>query len=242
VPVGLGNVYVAAEGGHLEVLKWAREHNCPWHGEDVCSDAAGGGHLEVLQWARDHDCPWDKTTCECAAQHGFLEVVQWARAHGCNCDEITCGCAAASGNLELLRWVRENHCPWNELTCAGAAVSGKLDILQWARDHHCPWDEDTCLYRRSLRSPGVAEVGIRARVSGRRAICAPSDVNAQLPTFSGIVVAAAMEPFTRFVISRGPGRKPGVSLYSRNRLSLSLSHGGQGKSIQHPWHPLDVFR
>jgi hypothetical protein len=32
----LGDVRVrAAEHGHLEVLKWARENGCPWNGEDV---------------------------------------------------------------------------------------------------------------------------------------------------------------------------------------------------------------
>ena len=46
-----------AEGGNLEVLKWAREAGCPW---DVrtCWMAAKGGHLEVLKWAREQGCPW----------------------------------------------------------------------------------------------------------------------------------------------------------------------------------------
>jgi hypothetical protein len=46
-----------AEGGHLEVLQWAREHGCPWD-ERTCGAAAGGGHLEVLIWAREQGCPW----------------------------------------------------------------------------------------------------------------------------------------------------------------------------------------
>ena len=42
-------------GGHLAVLKWARERllvgraDVPW--------AAKGGHLEVLKWARENGCP-----------------------------------------------------------------------------------------------------------------------------------------------------------------------------------------
>ena len=31
-------------GGRLEVLKWAREHGCPW-AESTCAHAAKGGHL-----------------------------------------------------------------------------------------------------------------------------------------------------------------------------------------------------
>ena len=49
----------------MEVLKWAREHHCPWEGAtdefdtDCCALAAEGGHLEVLRWVREHGCPWD---------------------------------------------------------------------------------------------------------------------------------------------------------------------------------------
>jgi len=50
---------VRGEGGHLEVLKWARENGCPWD-EDTCAGAAEGGHLEVLKWARENGCPWDE--------------------------------------------------------------------------------------------------------------------------------------------------------------------------------------
>jgi len=27
-----------------------------------CEAAAGGGHLDVLRWAREHECPWDENT------------------------------------------------------------------------------------------------------------------------------------------------------------------------------------
>jgi hypothetical protein len=71
----------AAESGHLEVLKWAREHDCEWDAA-TCSGAAMTGELEVLQWAR-HRCPWDEETCELAADRGELEVLEWAIEHGC---------------------------------------------------------------------------------------------------------------------------------------------------------------
>ena len=52
----------AAEGGHLELLQWARANGCLWN-EDTCWMAAGGGHLEMLQWARANGCPWNESTC-----------------------------------------------------------------------------------------------------------------------------------------------------------------------------------
>ena len=36
----------------------------------TCSRAAKGGHLEVLKWARENGCEWDSDTCA-NAQGGF---------------------------------------------------------------------------------------------------------------------------------------------------------------------------
>ena len=63
LPVGVvKRLCVRRWGGHLEVMQWAREHDCPW-GVKTCCCAARGGHLEVLQWAREHGCPWDRSEC-----------------------------------------------------------------------------------------------------------------------------------------------------------------------------------
>ncbi len=60
---------LAAFGGHLEVLQWARANDCPY--------------LKTLKWARANGCPWDKWTCAFAAKGGHLETLKWARANGC---------------------------------------------------------------------------------------------------------------------------------------------------------------
>eukprot|EP00951_Prasinocladus_malaysianus_P022515 scaffold188889_cov44-Prasinocladus_malaysianus.AAC.1 len=72
----------AAESGHLEVLKWARENGCPWN-EHTCAYAAWGGHLEVLQWARENGCPWGEYTSELAVEGDYLEVIEWLKENGC---------------------------------------------------------------------------------------------------------------------------------------------------------------
>ena len=82
----------AAADGHLDVLRWAREHDCPWNEDlededmdrcDCCALAAHDGHLEVLKWLRAHDCPWNENTSRFAARFGQLEVLRWAIEHGC---------------------------------------------------------------------------------------------------------------------------------------------------------------
>ena len=78
----------AAQGGHLEVLKWLRVKGCPW-GISTSTWAAQHGHLEMLQWMRAQDppCPWDSDVCYWAARNGHLEVLRWARSQGCPCDK-----------------------------------------------------------------------------------------------------------------------------------------------------------
>ena len=96
----------AAWGGHLEVLQWARENDCPWD-EETCAFAAYGGHLEVLKWARENDCPWNWETCANAAEYGHLEVLQWARENGCpwNIEAVRAN-ATNGSHLEMLEWLR----------------------------------------------------------------------------------------------------------------------------------------
>ncbi|KAL6053844.1 Ankyrin repeat-containing domain [Balamuthia mandrillaris] len=81
MPLGFTDMHRGCKGGHLEVLKWARERGCPWD-TWTCIRAAEGGHLEVLQWARERGCPWDSRTCAYAAGGGHLEVLKWAICNG----------------------------------------------------------------------------------------------------------------------------------------------------------------
>ena len=63
------------------MLQCLREAGCSWDGM-VCELAAGGGHLGVLQWARGQRCPWGESTLTTARAAGHEHVVEWAHAHG----------------------------------------------------------------------------------------------------------------------------------------------------------------
>ena len=73
LPVGQGDVRGRGEGGHLEVLKWARATGCRWDWW-TCYYAAEGGHLEVLKWARESGCAWTGSTRRFAALKGYVET------------------------------------------------------------------------------------------------------------------------------------------------------------------------
>ncbi|WZN66925.1 hypothetical protein HKI87_17g84970 [Chloropicon roscoffensis] len=135
----------AAEGGHLEVMKWLRAKGCPW-GASTSRDAACGGELEVLQWMRAQDppCPWDSGVCYGAASAGQLEVLRWARSQGCPWNKEVPRAAAMFGHLEVLRWARSQGCPWDERVTYAAAHAGRLKVLKWLIKEGCPYDKGEC--------------------------------------------------------------------------------------------------
>jgi hypothetical protein len=65
----------AATIGDLEGLKALRGEggSFPWD-EETCACAAYGGHLEVLKWARENGCPWDEWVRQLAALRGYVET------------------------------------------------------------------------------------------------------------------------------------------------------------------------
>ena len=82
VTIDILRLEFAALGGHLDVLKWARENNCEWS-KAVCANAALGGHLDILVWARENGCHWNSTVCAYAAKNGHLTILIWALLNNC---------------------------------------------------------------------------------------------------------------------------------------------------------------
>ena len=63
--------------------------------------AAEGGHLDVLKWVRSQDppCPWDEGTCQEAAEGGHLEVLKWLRAQNPRADRLHQGMAISTSSI-----------------------------------------------------------------------------------------------------------------------------------------------
>lgn len=136
----------AAGGGHMEVIRWLHERQCPWN-EEACLAAARFGHLEVLQWMRERGCPWNMWCLHNAAWGGHTEVVVWARTNGCKWNRYATMWAARNGHLETLRALRRMGARWDEKACMWAAKEGRLEVLQYLRTGDggvCPWDSETC--------------------------------------------------------------------------------------------------
>ena len=141
----------AAYLGHLEGLKWLREHGLEWSSQMWWS-AAFNGKLEILKYVRlQGNLPWTEEVCKAAACRGHLVVLQWLRAQvpPCPWNASTCAAAARGGHFAVMRWACAQGCELDEESCAEACRCGggrSIEILQFLREQvpPCPWDARSC--------------------------------------------------------------------------------------------------
>ena len=67
ITLGKGTCKQAAATGHLEILQWARQNNCPWN-ESTCKQTAANGSLKILQWAHQNKLPLEQKNCHSCRQ------------------------------------------------------------------------------------------------------------------------------------------------------------------------------
>jgi len=133
----------AAEGGHLEILRWggkrwrsgaAVKNLQSTYGENqkLSVRAALNGHLRVLEWL-----------CSVSMFHEF--GADWR----IKCGEETCAAAAIGGHLHIVKWLRTTAniayhphkiCPWDGHTILNALLNGHDHVAVWAARNGCPWD------------------------------------------------------------------------------------------------------
>jgi hypothetical protein len=103
---------MAAECGHLDLLRWASEDD-NLEGTEFTLRAAVSGSLEVMRWVRDHGAEW----------HDDVAMI------------IT---EADNFNSQLFDYVIENDCPIGPCIYTLLAKHGEFDrILKlWSKNHH----------------------------------------------------------------------------------------------------------
>ncbi|GFH47591.1 hypothetical protein CTEN210_04066 [Chaetoceros tenuissimus] len=140
----------------LEVLKWLRQHDCPWD-EKTCCSLALRDNLNALKWARNEGCLWDADTFASAAGTGNIEILEYCLANRCPIDERACSVAARITNeskaLETLKWLREHSFPWNERTCYAALEEENFSCLMFALQNGCPSTQG--VFRRVMESDAI---------------------------------------------------------------------------------------
>ena len=94
-----------AQGGNLPCMLYLRENGLNTVDGRACSFAAQGGHIEVLKFLHKVGCPWDARTTDYAACAGKIETLRYAIENGCPHSRYTVSLAAGAGSLPCLRYL-----------------------------------------------------------------------------------------------------------------------------------------
>ena len=107
---------ICASRGYLTILQIASPFIVG--PEYICEYAALGGHLNIIKWAKQLGCEMDSNTCTNAAKGGHFDLLKSVRLnYGCDWDIFTSAAAAESGQLEILKWLIKGGCPHDTNWC-----------------------------------------------------------------------------------------------------------------------------
>lgn len=141
----------AAEGGHLEIVKWLHTKGYSFS-DSIFASAAAGGNIELAKYIYDSYLeninnikngynPLNTRATANAALNGHFEMLKWLRSINCPWTRVTCIYAADKGHLEILIWLKDQLDSSNEekyyllpIVIYRAAANGHLKILKWLKD------------------------------------------------------------------------------------------------------------
>jgi len=147
--------------GYLDLLKeYATRDTLKT--SDICRYAAEGGHLEVITWAKTKCCHLHRIRTADVAENRHYEMLKWAIEHGCKRSRKICYILVKQGNLEMLQWAIANSCIYKsfEDIYETALEYGHLHIILWASQYR----RRGHLYMRRYRFKGYVYIKPRARV------------------------------------------------------------------------------
>jgi hypothetical protein len=142
----------------LEIVTWVHKKCGELNRPDICSYAARIGSLEILKYLRDHGCPWNVFTCDEAAASGNLKLLKWARAEGCPWDTATFTRAASGvADPKIFEFLFREGCPWTDEVVMHLVDVSKWGLVRWAVERGCPYEEEILREAGKKGGPGMAE-------------------------------------------------------------------------------------
>jgi hypothetical protein len=91
---------IAAQAGHLHVLRWLDDMGLSL-ADDLLARAAKGGHLAIMAWALERGLEW-MSACARAAEAGHLQALRWAVERGAPLHDAA-EAAAIGGHLDCMK-------------------------------------------------------------------------------------------------------------------------------------------
>ncbi len=137
---GSGTIDAAAYQANLEMVKYCVANECPIN-DEACALAAENGHLEVLKYLREEaQAPWDWRTATFAAKYGHLHILEYLVERKFDQDNgLACVYAAENGHLDCLKYLHETaKWPWLSHAVREAHENDHPDCVQYLLDNNCP--------------------------------------------------------------------------------------------------------
>lgn len=128
---------IAAEEGHLDLLKWLIDIEGYKSNKDLCSRASKGGHLHIIQWALLNK--FELTiSCYIRAMIGcHIHILDWLKENNCPSGNTKLAdCAACTGNFSILKWAIDSGFELTENAVMNASKFGHVNILEYLLNQH----------------------------------------------------------------------------------------------------------
>jgi hypothetical protein len=134
-----------AEGGHLQLLQWAKENNLIEvpidHGSWIPESAYLSGYLSIIDWAHTNGISCDRVV-DMSVEDGNLKVILWASKKGYFKDEPLITMIAAYGNIPLIEFALARGFIWKRSASVRAAEYGQIELLEYAKENGYYWDDE----------------------------------------------------------------------------------------------------
>mgnify|MGYP000004930551 CR=1 FL=1 len=136
------------------MLKYCVANECPVN-EYACAGAANGGHLECLKYLHEEGkAPWDSGTAYLAASNGHLHILEYLFERNYRYNVDACSYAAENGHLDCLKYLHETaKAPWSSWVVRYAHENKHPDCVQYLLDNNCPLPLGWRYERGELRVP-----------------------------------------------------------------------------------------
>jgi hypothetical protein len=118
-----------------------RSVGCDWN-DDTCSHTVVCGHLDTLRWLREHGCPWNvRQICMRAADSGYIDILDFVIEQGevIDAELLTdaLNMAGAGNQLHAAQWLRQHGAEWPTELGYDENELWSDRLVAWARAEGC---------------------------------------------------------------------------------------------------------
>lgn len=149
IPMSALPITLYADDGNFEMVKFLHECGSPWEG--VLESAAIGGHLDIVKYAIEHECPLNPydivdTEFMVSREHGVLlrdiDVMEYFKSIGWEISEDLQYYAIDQYNMKLLEYALDQGHQLNRVSFSYGIQTMKYSdiMMNFLMEKKCPYD------------------------------------------------------------------------------------------------------